>query len=130
VALYLKRQLGARRRQALSGYGKPYPRQFKRLLIATRLTVFGGLFRWVTWITGCARTPTAFPSRLIWPRVWEELATACLEGALTRHFASAPKLMRLSMDNADRVLTPSQKSAKELMEPVTFMTMQKKVYPC
>ncbi len=84
--------------QALDGLWKTYPAQFT-FADATRLTLAAYQMGDMDTVR---RTATAYPSLTDLPG-WEELATGLLEGAPDAALLST-EMMRLSMDNADRVL--------------------------
>jgi hypothetical protein len=97
VALYESGNWGVAQ-QALDGLWKTYPAQFT-FADATRLTLAAYQMGDMATVR---RTATAFPSLTDLPG-WEELATGLLEGAPDAALLSTG-MMRLSMDNADRVL--------------------------
>jgi hypothetical protein len=98
VALYESGNWGAAQ-QALDGLWKTYPAQFT-FADATRLTLAAYQMGDVDTVS---RTATAFPSLTDLPG-WEDLATGLL-GVTQDAALLSTEMMRLSMDNADRVLS-------------------------
>jgi hypothetical protein len=98
VALYESGNWGAAQ-QALDGLWKTYPAQFT-FADATRLTLAAYQMGDMDTVS---RTATAFPSLTDLPG-WEDLATGLL-GVTQDAALLSTEMMRLSMDNADRVLS-------------------------
>jgi predicted Zn-dependent protease len=109
VALYESGSWSAAQ-QALDGLWKTYPAQFT-FADATRLTLAAYQMGDMDTVR---RTATAFPSLTDLPG-WEELATGLVEGAPDAALLST-EMMRLSMDNADRVLNTVTEVREGLMD--------------